>query len=119
VGVNALRPGPDLAQAGSGLKGRIAGASPEVLDVLDIAEHPKGVGIGARLLRTAMAEIIPAGSRAPEYSRFVPPDWRDRITSRRAVQEWTSAIGALWPVPVVAAGLMLPAGSGLPHSVSP
>jgi hypothetical protein len=66
VGVNALRPGPDLAQAGSGLKGRIAGASPEVLDVLDIAEHPEGVGIGARLLRTAMAEIIPAGSRVPE-----------------------------------------------------
>jgi hypothetical protein len=28
-----------------------AGAGPEVLDVFDIAEHPEGVGIGARLLR--------------------------------------------------------------------
>jgi hypothetical protein len=69
-----------------------AGASPEVLDVFDIAEHPKGVGIGARLLGTAMSEIIPAGSRAPEYSHFVPPDWRDRIASRRAVQEPMAAI---------------------------
>ena len=24
-----------------------------------------------------MAEVIPGGGRAPEYSRFVPPDWRD------------------------------------------
>jgi RimJ/RimL family protein N-acetyltransferase len=69
-----------------------AGASPEVLDVSDIAEHPEGVGIGARLLRTAMADIIPAGSRAPEYSRFVPPDWRDRTASRRVVQERMAAI---------------------------
>jgi RimJ/RimL family protein N-acetyltransferase len=69
-----------------------AGAGPEVLDVFDIAKHPEGVGIGARLLRTSLAEIIPAGSRAPEYSRFVPPDWRDHIASRRAVQEPMAAI---------------------------
>jgi hypothetical protein len=66
-----------------------------------------------------MAQIIPAGSRVPEYSRFVPPDWRDHTALRRAVQERMSAIGALRSVPVVAAGLMLPAGSGPPHSVSP
>jgi hypothetical protein len=69
-----------------------AGASPKILDIFDIVEHPEGVDIGARLLRTAMAEIIPAGSCAPEYSRFVPPDWRDHIASRRVVQEPMAAI---------------------------
>ena len=69
-----------------------AGAGPEILDIFDIVEHPQGVDIGARLLRTAMAEVIPAGSCAPEYSRYVPPDWRDHVSSRRVVQDPMAAI---------------------------
>jgi RimJ/RimL family protein N-acetyltransferase/GNAT superfamily N-acetyltransferase len=71
---------------------RHAGAGPDVLDIFDIVEHPRGVGIGARLLQTAMATAVPAGRCAPEYSRFVPPDWRAHIASRRVVREPMAAI---------------------------
>ena len=117
-----------VALAGGQLVARAAwwtgqeGSGPEILDVFDIADGAtavQGVDIGVRLLVAAMAEVIPAGGPVPEYSRFVPPDWHDHTALRRAVQERMSAIGALRSVPVVAAGLMLPAGSELPHSVSP
>ncbi|MET9296474.1 bifunctional aminotransferase class I/II-fold pyridoxal phosphate-dependent enzyme/GNAT family N-acetyltransferase [Streptomyces sp. NPDC003077] len=68
---------------------RSAGDPPLLLDVLDIDDRASGldpVGIGARLLRTAMAAILPNGSRPPEYSRFVPPDWRENAATRRAVE---------------------------------
>ncbi|WP_411142227.1 GNAT family N-acetyltransferase [Streptomyces sp. x-80] len=66
------------------------GDAPFILDVLDIddsAPGPDRVDIGARLLRTATAATLPNGSRPPEYSRFVPPDWRENATTRQAVGE--------------------------------
>ncbi|MFJ9852416.1 GNAT family N-acetyltransferase [Streptomyces sp. NPDC101150] len=69
---------------------RSAGDAPLLLDVLDIEDGASGsphVDIGVRLLRTAMAAAFPNGARPPEYSRFVPPDWREDAASRRAVEE--------------------------------
>ncbi|MFJ8540883.1 GNAT family N-acetyltransferase [Streptomyces sp. NPDC093586] len=63
--------------------------TPLILDILDIeddASSPDHVDVGERLLRTAMAATLPEGSRPPEYSRFVPPDWRENTLSRQAVE---------------------------------
>jgi RimJ/RimL family protein N-acetyltransferase len=71
------------------------GSGPDALDIFDIdhnAEPAGGVDIGVRLLMTAMAQVIPAGSSLPEYSRFVPPDWRDHMASRRVVEDCMAAI---------------------------
>ncbi|GGP54579.1 GNAT family N-acetyltransferase [Streptomyces melanogenes] len=64
-------------------------AGPLMLDVLDIADSTSGsdpVDIGVRLLNTAMAATLPSGSRPPEYSLFVPADWREDAAVRRAVE---------------------------------
>lgn len=63
---------------------------PGILDVFDIAD-PGRADIGTRLLTAAMTEVIPAGGRIPEYSRFVPPDWRDDPASRRVVEDRMAA----------------------------
>ncbi len=68
---------------------RSADAAPLILDVLDIEDGVPGsdhVDIGVRLLRTAMAATFPNGSHLPEYSRFVPPDWRENAATRQAVE---------------------------------
>jgi len=62
---------------------------PQLLDVFDIDDDftcPQCGDIGARLLRTAITEVIPAGNDPPEYTRFVPPDWRDHPASRQLVE---------------------------------
>ncbi|MFG1806794.1 GNAT family N-acetyltransferase [Streptomyces sp. NPDC049040] len=70
--------------------GRAGEDTPLYLDVLDIDD---GAGDGAlldvaeHLVRTAMAQVLPAGSRPPEYNRFVPPDWRDVAATRQAVED--------------------------------
>lgn len=67
---------------------RSAGDAPLLLDIVDIEDSPSGtdhVDIGGRLLKTAMAATLPSGSRPPEYSRFVPPDWRAHTAIRQAV----------------------------------
>ncbi|MDR3083711.1 MAG: GNAT family N-acetyltransferase, partial [Streptomyces sp.] len=64
--------------------------SPLVLDVLDIDDStsaPDRVDTGVRLLRTAMAATLPNGSHPPEYSRFIPPDWREKAVTRRVVED--------------------------------
>ncbi|MGW3010511.1 GNAT family N-acetyltransferase [Streptomyces sp. NPDC001219] len=69
---------------------RSAGDPPLVLDVLDLddsAPGPAHLDIAVRLLRTAMAATLPHGSRPPEYSRFVPPDWRADAVRRQAVED--------------------------------
>jgi RimJ/RimL family protein N-acetyltransferase len=71
------------------------GGSPDVLDILDVDDNaggPRRVDIAARLLVTAAADVLPAGRPQPEYSRFVPPDWRDHPASRRAVEDRMAAI---------------------------
>ena len=62
--------------------------TPFLLDVFDIDD--RSVDVGARLLRTAMAEVVPAGARTPEYVRDVPPDWR--ATARRVVEDRMRAL---------------------------
>jgi hypothetical protein len=64
--------------------------TPFRLDVLDIDDSlpDRGrVSTGVRLLRAAMAATVPAGSPPPEYSRFVPPGWRESALTRHAVQD--------------------------------
>ncbi|GAA4633033.1 GNAT family N-acetyltransferase [Actinoallomurus vinaceus] len=64
--------------------------TPLLLDILDIDDGLPArsrVEVGERLLRTAMAAVVPDGSPKPEYSRFLPPDWRDGAATRQAVQE--------------------------------
>jgi RimJ/RimL family protein N-acetyltransferase len=60
---------------------REAGDPPALLDVLDVdgaLPRPDRVDLGVRLLRTAMAATLGTAANPPGYSRFVPPDWRDR-----------------------------------------
>lgn len=69
---------------------RAAGDAPLILDILDIedsAPDSDRVDIGVRLLRAATAATLPDGSRPPEYSRFVPPDWRENAVTRQAVED--------------------------------
>ncbi|WP_207309587.1 GNAT family N-acetyltransferase [Streptomyces kasugaensis] len=64
--------------------------APFILDILDIddsAADPDRVDIGVRLLQTATAATLPNGARPPEYSRFVPPDWRENAATRQAVED--------------------------------
>lgn len=70
--------------------GRPGHDMPSHLDILDIGDastDPDGVDHAVRLLNTAMAEIFPSGARPPEYSRFVPPDWRESAGARQAVED--------------------------------
>ncbi|GAB2459019.1 hypothetical protein [Streptomyces incanus] len=64
--------------------------TPQILDIVDIDDFtPEAdrVDIGARLLHTAMAATLPNGLRPPEYSRFVPPDWRENAVTRQVVED--------------------------------
>ncbi|MER5373153.1 GNAT family N-acetyltransferase [Streptomyces sp. NPDC002553] len=70
--------------------GRAGSGTPLILDVLDIDDHgarSDHADIAARLLHTAMAATLPHGSRPPEYSRLVPPDWRANAATRQAVED--------------------------------
>lgn len=70
--------------------GRPTGDAPLILDILDIEDSASGsdhVDIGVRLLHAAMAATLPNGSRPPEYSRFVPPGWRENAVTRQAVED--------------------------------
>jgi ribosomal protein S18 acetylase RimI-like enzyme len=69
---------------------RPGGDAPLILDVLDLddsAPAPERVDAGVRLLHTAMAAVLPKGPLPPEYSRFVPPDWRENAVTRQAVED--------------------------------
>jgi GNAT superfamily N-acetyltransferase len=66
-----------------------------LLDILDVAGDPDRIDVGVRLLKDALNEIIPAGTRPPEYSRFIPPDWREHASTRRAVQDRMAIAGQL------------------------
>lgn len=63
---------------------------PLLLDILDIDDDAPAadrVDAAERLLRTAIDATLPAGSRPPEYGRFVPPDWRQDAATNRAVED--------------------------------
>jgi RimJ/RimL family protein N-acetyltransferase len=98
----ALRGGELLARAAWWK--RPEGTGPLVLDIFDIDDGPAGadpaddiepVDLGVRLLREAMAQVVPPGTRPPEYGRSVPADWRDHPEDRRAVENRMTAIERL------------------------
>ncbi|GHJ38950.1 GNAT family N-acetyltransferase [Streptomyces sp. TS71-3] len=59
----------------------------DVLDVDDTLSAPERQDAGTRLLRAAMAGTLRSGSPPPEYTRHVPPDWRDAAVVREAVRD--------------------------------
>ncbi|WP_049579602.1 GNAT family N-acetyltransferase [Streptomyces sp. SBT349] len=88
--------------------GRTGDDTPFLLDILDFDDSDDGGGgdgdrvdIGVRLLRTAMAAVLPAGTRPPEYSRFLPPDWRAGEVTRRAVEDRMAALERTGARPLV------------------
>jgi len=80
----ALRQGRPVARAG--WWGHPDDAEPAVLDILDIGDDGDAIEVGATMLRTALARVVPANATPPEYMRFVPPGWRDQASSRRVVE---------------------------------
>lgn len=76
--------------------------APFVLDVFDIDDDSADrVDIGVRLLQTAIADVVPAGTRPPGYSRMVPPDWRERGTARHVVEDRMAALARTGAHPFV------------------
>ena len=65
------------------------GGAPQFLDFFDLDDtlpEPDRGEIGLRLLETATAAVLPAGSARPEYGRFIPPDWREDPAARDVVE---------------------------------
>jgi RimJ/RimL family protein N-acetyltransferase len=70
--------------------------APLVLDVFDLdGETPDRVDAGVRLLKAAMAGVVPPGTRPPEYSRYVTPGWREDPALRRPIEERMAALERL------------------------
>ncbi|HET6529051.1 MAG TPA: GNAT family N-acetyltransferase [Actinoplanes sp.] len=78
----ALRDGRPVARAA--WWARPGGTTPLLMDIFDLSGSPDD---GERLLRAALAELVPAGARPPEFLRFVPPDWRADPAARRGVED--------------------------------
>ena len=56
--------------------------TPSYLDIVDVDDAmptDQGVIIGLQLLKSASAKVITGRLRPPEYIRFLPPDWRNRV----------------------------------------
>jgi len=87
----ALRDGRLTARAG--WWARPGDEHPRFLDILDLDDsgHPETVDIAARLLRTAMAEVVPEGTQPPPYLRFLEPDWRESPATRQAAEDRMAA----------------------------
>lgn len=82
----ALRGGELVARAA--WWGRAEEPVPFLLDFFDLED----VTVGARLLQTAMAEILPAGTRPPVYNRIIPVDWREKAATRSVVEDRMAAL---------------------------
>lgn len=77
---------------------RVPGDAPLVLDVLDLddALDPEvAVAVGTHLLRTALAAVVDPGATPPEYSRTVPPRWREDPFERRVVETRMAVLTSL------------------------
>ncbi|WP_253886887.1 GNAT family N-acetyltransferase [Actinokineospora diospyrosa] len=81
-----------IALRGEDLVARVAwwgrAGAPFLLDIFDADCRD----IGERLLRIAMAAVVPSGGPVPEYIRTVAPDWRSHETTRRAVEDRMAAL---------------------------
>lgn len=75
--------------------GRPGDSSPLLFDILDLDDElddglDDEVGdltsVARELYGTAVARVVPVGTAAPEYGRFVPANWREEPGARRAVE---------------------------------
>ena len=87
----ALRDGRLAARAG--WWARPGDEHPLILDILDLDDsgRPETVGVAARLLRSAMTEVVPGGTQPPEYIRFLDPDWRGSPATRQPAEDRMAA----------------------------
>ena len=71
------------------------GAEPHLLDVFDFDERlagQQGIEVGARLFEVAIAATLSGVARPPDYSRFIPSDWRATAAARCSVEDRMSAL---------------------------
>lgn len=79
----------DRVVARAGWWSRAGDRHPLVMDIFDI---DGGIDDGVQLLKTALAAVVPAGATPPEYSRFLPADWRGDQHTRQAVHDRMGAL---------------------------
>jgi RimJ/RimL family protein N-acetyltransferase len=73
----------------------------DVLDVDDASTKVDRVSLMTELLSAALAQVVPAGSQPPEYSRFVPPDWRNHPTTANGIADRMAALERTGARPLV------------------
>jgi predicted lipoprotein with Yx(FWY)xxD motif len=69
--------------------------SPSDLDILDVDNGDAEIDseeLCFTLLETATAEVIPKGSRQPDYGRFIAADWRDQPETSKPVEVRMAAV---------------------------
>ena len=79
----------DRVAARAGWWSRAGDPHPLVMDIFDI---DGGTGDGVQLLKAALPAVVPAGATPPQYSRFLPADWRDHQHTRQAVHDRMGAL---------------------------
>ena len=79
----------DRLAARAGWWSRAGHRHPQVMDIFDI---DGGIDDGVQLLKTALAAVVPAGATPPEYSRFLPADWRGDQHTGQAVHDRMGAL---------------------------
>ncbi|MEU6054306.1 GNAT family N-acetyltransferase [Streptomyces xanthochromogenes] len=80
------------------------GEAPEALDFFDVDDSlppAERHEIGLRLLETATAAVVPAGTERPEYGRFLPGDWREDPAAREVVETRLNIVAASGATPLV------------------
>ena len=89
----ALRDGHLVARAA--WWARPGAERPHLLDILDFddGQRPGAVDTATRLLTTAIAAVVPAGTSPPDYIRFLTPDWREEPAERQATEDRMAAAG--------------------------
>ena len=74
----------DRVVARAGWWSRAGDQHPLLMDIFDIDGD---IDYGVRLLKTALAVVVPAGTTPPQYLRFLPADWREHQHTRQAVDD--------------------------------
>jgi RimJ/RimL family protein N-acetyltransferase len=79
----------DRVVARAGWWARAGDQHPHALDIFDINGDTDDA---VRLLKSALPAVVPADATPPGYGRFLPPDWRDRRQTRKAVEDRMAAL---------------------------
>src|ERR1700761_6773851 len=87
----ALRDRRLLARAA--WSGDPSASSPSLLDFLDIGDTADRVPVGVCLISQAHAEMLAGGTTPPDYVRFVAPDWRKQLDTRRLTSDLIRIVG--------------------------